>query len=177
MPKLFIRFYLSFFVFLLISFSWPVQAEEQVYQAPEEFVNEWFKEKPKVKFLLLTKEMQSGVASILGHPPGQLRQRYWGDGARTLWILDEVGKYEPMTAGFVVKNGRIEQVKLLVYREHRGMEVRFPSFLKQFSGVSLGSGNSLDRKIDAISGATLSVHAMERMARAALYFDKLSRAR
>ena len=61
-----------------------------------------------------------------------------------------------ITAGFVVKDDRIEQAKVLIYREHREMEVRFPAFLKQFTGVSLSSGNNLDRQIDGISGATLS---------------------
>ena len=105
--------------------------------------------------LLLTKDMQSEVSRILGHAPRQLRQRYWSEGARTLWILEEIGKDDPITAGFVVKDDRIEQAKVLIYREHRGMEVRFPAFLKQFTGVSL-SGNNLDRQIDGISSATLS---------------------
>ena len=106
--------------------------------------------------LLLTKDMQSEVSRILGHAPRQLRQRYWSEGARTLWILEEIGKDDPITAGFVVKDDRIEQAKVLIYREHRGMKVRFPAFLKQFIGVSLSSENSLDRQIVGISGATLA---------------------
>ncbi|MFZ1545794.1 MAG: FMN-binding protein [Candidatus Nitrotoga sp.] len=175
MPKLSLPPLTFFIAFLLILLPSLAQAIEHVYQQPEEFVNEQFKTKPKIKLLLLTQEMQSEVYHILGHAPGKLRQRYWTEGARTLWILEEIGKTEPITAGFIVKNGRIEQAKVLIYREHRGMEVRFPAFLKQFTGVSLNIGNSLDRKIDGITGATLSVHAMERMARVALYFDKLSR--
>jgi len=174
MPKLSISSLTFFIAFLLMLLPCLAQAVEHVYQQPEKFINEQFKTKPKVKLILLTKEMQSEASRILGHAPRKLRQRYWTDGARTLWILEEIGKTDPITAGFVVKNGRIEQAKVLIYREHRGMEVRFPAFLKQFSGVSLSTGNSLDRKIDGITGATLSVHAMERMARTALYFDKLS---
>lgn len=175
MPKLSIPPLTFFIACLLILLPSLAQAIEHVYQQPEEFINERFKAKPKVKLLLLTKEMQSEASRILGHAPRKLRQRYWTEGAQTVWILEEIGKTDPITAGFVVKNGRIEQAKVLIYREHRGMEVRSPAFLKQFSGVSLLVGNSLDRKIDGITGATLSVHAMERMARVALYFDKLSR--
>ncbi len=177
MPKLSIPPLTFFIAFLLMLSPCLAQAEEHVYQQPEEFIDELFKVKPKVKLLLLTTDMQSEVTRILGHAPRQLRQRYWSEGARTLWILEEIGKTDPITAGFVVKEGRIEQAKVLIYREHRGMEVRFPAFLKQFTGVSLSSGNGLDRQIDGIAGATLSVHAMERMARTALYFDKLSRAK
>ncbi len=75
----------------------------------------------------------------------------------------------------MVSQGRIEHVRVLAYRESRGQEVRDSSFLKQFAGASLTNRDRLDRGIDGISGATLSVHAMERMARLALYFDRRSR--
>jgi hypothetical protein len=53
--------------------------------------------------------------------------------------------------------------------------VRDPAFLRQFAGAGLAEGDRLDRGVDGISGATLSVHAMERMSRLALYFDRASR--
>lgn len=105
----------------------------------------------------------------------QLRQPYWSDGREDVWILEEVGKEELITAGFVVVNGRIDHVRVLVYRESRGQEVREPAFLKQFGNAGLAQSNRLDRNIDGIAGATLSVGAMERMARLALYFDRESR--
>ena len=49
------------------------QAVEHVYQQPENFINEQFKAKPKIKLILLTKEMQSEVSRILGHAPTKLR--------------------------------------------------------------------------------------------------------
>ena len=52
------------------------------------------------------------------------------------------------------------------------MEVRYPAFLKQFEGVQLADKRRLSKRIDGIAGATLSVWAMERMARAALYFHR-----
>jgi len=104
-----------------------------------------------------------------------LRQRYWAAGNKTAWILEETGKEEPITAGFVVQNGGIEQARVLVYRESRGAEIRSPAFLEQYQGAGLTSDERLDRSIDGISGATLSVRAMERMSRLALYFDRLAR--
>jgi hypothetical protein len=159
----------------LALFSWPALAADNVYQAPEDFVAEIFPLKPQARTLWLSKEAQSGVTDILGHKPHQLRQRYWSEGGRTLWVLEEIGKEDMITAGFVVRDGRIEQTRVLVYRENRGMEVRYPAFVNQFKGATLATGNTLNRNIDAISGATLSVHAMVRMARVALYFDQLSR--
>jgi hypothetical protein len=153
----------------------PVPARADVYQEPEAFIAEIFGSNASPKVLWITKEVQTEVTAILGHPPLQLRQRYWSDGKRTVWILEETGKEEPITAGFVVVDGRIDHVRVLVYRESRGQEVRQSAFLKQFRDAKLARGNRLDRDIDGIAGATLSVGAMERMARLALYFDARSR--
>ena len=146
----------------------------EVYQDPGAFVAEMFGSTPAPKVLWLTREIQAQAASILGHPPAQLRQRYWSDAHKSVWILEETGKEELITAGFVVMNGRIDHVRVLVYRESRGQEVRQGSFLKQFKDAKLAQENRLDRDIDGIVGATLSVGAMERMARLALFFDRIS---
>ncbi|HSI95212.1 MAG: FMN-binding protein, partial [Methylophilaceae bacterium] len=119
-------------------------------------------------------DVAAQAARILGHAPSQLRQRYWKSSGKTVWVLEEIGKEEPITAGFVVANGKILQARVLIYRESRGGEIRFPAFLKQYEGVALDTEQQLDRNIDGISGATLSVRAMGRMARLALYFDNLS---
>ena len=150
-------------------------AHGEVYQEPAAFLAEVFGQAPPPKVLWLTKDLQAQAAAILGHPPAQLRQRYWREGGKSAWILEETGKEEPITAGFVVADGRIDHVRVLVYRESRGQEVRETSFLKQFRNAKLAQGDTLDRDIDGIVGATLSVGAMERMARLALFFDRSSR--
>jgi hypothetical protein len=150
-------------------------ARGDVYQEPDAFVAEVFGSKPSPKVLWLTGDIQAQARAILGHPPGQLRQRYWSDTHRTVWILEEIGREEFITAGFVVADGRIDHVRVLVYRESRGGEVRYPAFLKQFKDSKLARDNTLDRDVDGIAGATLSVGAMERMARLALFFDRMSR--
>jgi uncharacterized protein with FMN-binding domain len=95
--------------------------------------------------------------------------RYWGDAGRSAWILEEVGKEQPITVGLVVSDGRIERVKVLVFRESRGWEVRHPFFTDQFRDTGLTGERDLDRDIDGISGATLSVRALKKLARLALY--------
>ena len=147
-------------------------ADEQTYLAPEAFLAEAFGTAPAPSLLWITAEIQPEVEKILGHPPPRLRQRYWKDGAKTAWILEEIGKEEFITAGFVVANDRIEKARVLIYRESRGMEVRYPAFLKQFEGTQLAEKQRLSKRIDGIAGATLSVWAMERMARTALYFHR-----
>jgi hypothetical protein len=149
-------------------------AHGEVYQEPGAFIAEVFGSTPAPKVLWLTKDLQAQAAAILGHPPAHLRQRYWSDAARSVWILEEIGKEELITAGFVVVDGHIDHIRVLVYRESRGQEVRHSSFLKQFKDAKLAKGDRLDRDIDGIVGATLSVGAMERMARLALLFDRLS---
>ena len=59
--------------------------------------------------------------------------------------------------------------KVLVFRESRGWEVRHPFFTDQFRDAGLTGELALDRNIDGISGATLSVRALSRLARLALY--------
>jgi len=161
---------------LVLMFAGYAQAIEQ-YLKPEQFLAEAFADNiPKPQVLWVTKEVAKDVEKILGHAPAQLRQRYWGGNGKTAWILDEVGKEEPITAGFIVSDGKILQVRVLTYRESRGWEVRYPAFLKQYQGIELQADQYLNRNIDGISGATLSVNAMNRMARLALYFDRMSRA-
>lgn len=152
------------------------QGREDVYLTPEQFVAESVgtpSHKPEI--LWLTKDVAVQATRILGHAPPQLRQRYWKSDGKTAWVLEEIGKEEPITAGFVVENGKILQIRVLVYRESRGGEIRYPAFLRQYEGVALDTEQQLDHSIDGISGATLSVRAMGRMARLALYFDQLSR--
>ena len=148
---------------------------ETVYLAPEAFVQEVFGTPPQPELLWLDADVQQGLAKILGHPPRQLRMRYWRRDGKTAWVLDEIGKESPITAGFVVQDQKIERARLLIYRETRGMEVRYPSFLKQFVGATLGADQQLSRPIDGISGATLSVEAMGRMARAALFLTGVAK--
>lgn len=153
----------------------PVIAGEQVLLAPQAFLRQALGEVPEARVLWLTPPMRARLAALLGHEPRQLRQRYWSAGAKTAWILEEIGKEQPITAGFVVAGGRIEQARVLVYRESRGGEIRYPAFLGQYERAGLTGEGELDKPIDGIAGATLSVHAMERMAREALSLDRMAR--
>ena len=126
---------------------------------------------PAPQTLWIDKALKKDVKKILGHDYGALRVRYWQEGARTVWVLEEIGKYKPITVGVVINDGAIEKLDVLAYRESHGWEVKHDFFTRQFIGARLPKNKKLDRKVDGISGATLSVRALKKLARLALYFD------
>jgi len=143
------------------------------YQSPKEFIASVFpNDTANKKKLWITRSLKPTVKQILGHDLGSLRVRYWGADKRTAWILEEIGKEKPITTGIVVNNGRIEKIKVLVFRESRGWEVKHDFFTNQFTGVTLQDNKTLSKPIDGISGATLSVRALKKLAALALYFHQ-----
>jgi FMN-binding domain len=140
------------------------------YLAPEEFLQQAFDgHTVRMNKVWIKGELKKTVTEILGHELNLLRLRYWELEGKTAWILEEIGKEEPFTMGFVVHANRIEQMEVLAFRESRGWEIRYPFFKDQFRGAGLRiNENQLDREIDGITGATLSVTAATRLARLAL---------
>jgi len=123
---------------------------------------------PEPRTLWLSGDLRNKVDAALGHAFGALRIRYWYDGTTSAWILDEIGKELPITIGVTVRDGAIGDVRILEFRESRGWEVRYPFFTDQFRHARLRADGKLDRRIDGITGATLSVGAVTRIARVAL---------
>ena len=151
----------------------PIAAAEGLYLTADEFRTQAFDGAvPTPQILWLTAPLKDAAAQILGHPFAQPRVRYWRHGDRTAWVLDEIGKTHPITIGVAVERGAVAAIRVLEFRESRGEEVRLPFFTDQFVGAGLraGDGRELDRGIDGITGATLSVRAMRRVARLALFF-------
>ena len=143
-----------------------------VYLEPELFLDQVFESKPpKPDKIWITKKLKEDVNNILGHDLKTIRVRYWNNGNKTAWILEEIGRDKPITVGVVVKEKKIEQINVLIFRESRGWEVKYPFFTDQYKQAGLAKENQLDRKIDGISGATLSVNALTKVARLALYLD------
>ena len=148
-----------------------------VDQEPEVFLAEAFAgDVPEAEVIWLTGERKAVVTELLDHSYPALRVRYWRRDGRSAWVLEEVGKEQPITVGLVVNEGQLERIKVLVFRESRGWEVRHPFFTEQFRNARLDPRRNLDRPIDGISGATLSVRAMKKMATLALYLDAEARA-
>jgi hypothetical protein len=112
---------------------------------------------------------------ILGHTCPQTRVRYWRAGGRTAWVLEARGKMGPIVAGFVIRDDRIERSAVLSSREQRGRDIQSRRFLAQFEGAALRADLALDRRVDGLTGATVSSNAMRNMARLALHLDTLAR--
>ena len=123
---------------------------------------------PDAQTLWVTGDLREGVERMLGHDFKSLRVRYWHDGGKSAWVLDEIGKELPITIGITVSDGAIDNVRVLEFRESRGWEVRYPFFTDQFVDARLGPDEDLNQRIDGITGATMSVSAVTRIARVAL---------
>jgi len=144
-----------------------------VYQEPDAFIKESFNNNPPdPQVVWINKTLKTQIEAILQHKYKGLRIRYWIKNKKTAWILNEIGKEKPITAGIVINNNAIERIRILVFRESRGWEVRHTFFTQQFDKASLVNKNELNTPIDNISGATLSVRAVTKLARIALVLHK-----
>ena len=145
-----------------------------IYQTDEAFLIETFhNDVPKSQVVWLKGDLQQNIRDILGHNYAGLRIRYWHKDGRKAWILEEIGKERPITFGIITVEDNVEKVTVLAFRESRGGEIRYPAFTQQFNAAKL-LDNKLDRHIDGISGATLSVRAMTAVVTLALYLDKFT---
>ncbi|MCK5394389.1 MAG: FMN-binding protein [Gammaproteobacteria bacterium] len=144
-----------------------------VYQEPADFIKQVFNNNPpKADVLWLDKDLKKQIVEILDHKYKGLRVRYWQRDKKTAWVLEEIGKEKLITTGIVINNGQIELVKVLVFRESRGWEIRHDFFTDQFKQAKLKDDHQLDRTIDNISGATLSVRAVRKLAQIALLLNE-----
>ena len=161
---------LTFFVSLIALASLNLTSAKGVYLEPEVFLSDTFNQAaPEPSRLLVKGELKKDIKNILGHRYKSFRIPYWQKDGRTVWILEEIGKELPITAGFVVSNNKIEQFKVLIFRESRGWEVRHDYFTRQFKDAYLKPNKKLSQHIDNVTGATLSVNAMKKLSRMALY--------
>ena len=145
-------------------------AAEIIHQSPDEFLAENLPGCQK-KALWLKADMKKEVEGILDHAFTGVRVRYCIQEGKTAWILDEIGKTEPITTGIIVNDGMVERARVLVFRESRGGEVHREVFTQQYEQAVLDDRNRLDRNIDGITGATMSVSAVSRQVRLALLLD------
>jgi len=144
-----------------------------VYLSPEDFIHEVFSNTaPEAQRVIVKGDLSKELKVILGHRYRKIRIPYWRDGNRTVWILEKIGKELPITAGFVIKDDQVEQFKVLIFRESRGWEIRNDFFTNQFDGAHLTHKKQLSQPIDNITGATLSVNAMKKLSKMALYLHK-----
>lgn len=133
------------------------------------FLRESFGDTPLTAHRLwLNADKKAQAAKVLNRPLRQRALRYWGNASHTVWVLNEVGKERPITTAVEIENGAVKRVRVLTYRESRGGEVQADWFLNQFIGLSRQQLPRIHQRIDAISGATLSVNALKKQVSLAL---------
>ena len=99
----------SALVFLLLLCACYVMADSS-YQSSDAYLEEvFFDDVPTSQVIWLKGEVKDTVADILGHRYPGIRIRYWGKDRRTAWVLEEVGKTQPITVGLVVNAEGLNQ--------------------------------------------------------------------
>lgn len=158
-------------IFLILPFT--LKAED-VYQSPESFIAETFNgNPPAAKTLHVPSHFTENIHKIMEHSYQLSSVNYWEKEGRTAWILEEIGKVKPITTGYVIAaDNTIERMKVLVYRESHGWEVKHTFFTEQFDGLALKENLKLDGYVDNISGATMSVDALRNLGKLALFLHK-----
>jgi hypothetical protein len=149
-------------------------AEAKVFEASNQsFLAKVFDDQPlKPNVIWLDQEKKRVIESILQHHAPYIRVKYWQKGTKTAWILNEVGKEKPITVGVVIEQSKITQLSVLAFRESRGWEVKHDFFTRQFNDATINDELQLNQTIDGISGATLSVRALTKIAKIALYLER-----
>jgi len=143
---------------------------ERVYNKTSDYVKSFFGgETPKKATVWVIGDLRDDINRVInGADSTPVRYRYWRQGDRTLWVLESVARTMPITAGVVVEKDKIVDISVLTYRETRGHEIQNRVHRAQYYDATLTKNNTLDKPINGISGSTLSVNSLKRMARIAL---------
>ena len=176
MHNTYLRLKKWFLLSLCLSLCAPCIAQRGIFLTQDDFLKQAFAQVPVSKTYWLTAEDRPIAEAIVGHSL-PLRIRYFNQGERTAWMLEEIGKELPITLGIVIEQQKIQMLRVMEYREIRGGEVRYEFFVQQFNGTQLSDPNyKLNKNIDGISGATLSVRALTKTARLALFLAQQAKA-
>ncbi len=143
------------------------QALKEVFPSSKDYITERItlsaKELQAAQAFLRRKNLDSTFEAVLAY--GEKGQ-FLGYAV----ITEEIGKYRPIT--FIVgvtPKFRVKKVAVMVYRESRGGEVRMPRFLYQYRGKAADDPIRINRDIINVSGATISVRALNAGVRKVLY--------
>lgn len=164
------RFFLSFILYLFSALFCSAHASEKVYMSEKEALQWAFPDSSEVreKTVDLNEEQAAKIEAATGGKVYESDKKIYigksGDKTDGIAVItNEIGKFELIT--FIVKmtpNRAVEKVAVLVYRESRGGEIVRKRFLHQYRGKSKNSDLKINRDIINITGATMSVRAMNR---------------
>ena len=170
------NFFLLFLIIIAFIYHNDLLASSQdkIYHKTNQYIklSLGLTEMPEARLLWPDKELTKKLRKILKNKSPSLRYRYWRKDHKTVWIMNAIGKVLPITAGITIKEGDIINITILAYRESHGSEIKYTSYTSQFNGAALNKKSRLNKPINGISGATLSVNATKKMVRMALLLHK-----
>ncbi len=138
----------------------------------DEFVREVFGAEFTPSTLSVTGEVARVFHATLGMSAPKRVRFYRSASSGTVWVLSAKGKYGAITTAIAVDRSEIRACRILENRERRGRGIRGRRYLRQFVGLRLEGSDRLDRRVDGITGATMSSRAVEKMALLALRLDR-----
>ena len=93
-------------------------------------------------------------------------------------ILDVMGESQPITFAIGIRpDGALQDIQVMAYREPQGEAIQEKRFRKQFVGKRSKDPLTLDKDIDAISGATISSRSATFAARKGLLLAEVLHSR
>jgi len=96
---------------------------------------------------------------------------YYTTATSRVWTIMTRGRHGIVTSQFEIGDGAIRNIRVLSSKEQRGRQIKSQRFLRQFEGVSLSARNALNKRVDGITGATISSKAVNDAALLALKLD------
>jgi Na+-translocating ferredoxin:NAD+ oxidoreductase RnfG subunit len=140
---------------------------EEVYWTTKDLLKDFFKTSEKVTYVRVEGAREKReLASMLGYQPR--KETYVVFVAKTGGQVDgyavideEMGQHLPITFGVKLsRDGQVERLEVMVYREGYGDEIRERRFRRQFEGKTKLDDIRFGGDIVAVSGATISSKAM-----------------
>lgn len=156
-------------------------AQSKVYHSVKDLLLSQFKESEEITFIKVQLTPGRGASLKKRLQDNSLSSKYVFNVAKSQGRIDgyslfdkEIGQHEPIDlATFFDAQGKITRVEVVAYREAYGDGVRAKRFRRQFVGKDAGSGFTVGKDIDAVSGATISSQSMARaIKRAAVLLDE-----
>lgn len=151
-----------------------VNGEETVDQKKSLYLEEIFQgSPPEPGYLWITPLIRSKIETVIMHGYKGFRVKYWDKDEETVWILEDTAKEQPVCVGIITYLEKIIRLDIIFSNNKWGKQVQNIHFTNQFNNIEIDESGILNRHIDGISGATLSVNATSRLAQLALLLDKI----
>jgi len=136
---------------------------EKIFQGPP----------PEPGYLWIKPSIRPKIEAVIMHGYNGFRIKYWDKNEKTVWILEDIAKEKPVCVGIITYQEKIISLDIIFSNGKWGKQIQNINFINQFENVEIDEKGILNKNIDGISGATLSVNVVSRLAQLALLLDKI----